>query len=303
MPNDQTFFDFFNHILMIKDIHIVPVLLIFLSGCATLNIQEIINLESKDFDTLQLCPAVEPNGLRIDLLRKNHDVYYIDSLVYAELMPYHPLGFDLGNGIFYDLSGNLSFKIDYLLNFSSDSSFQIEKSGKKTARTIFLFYHDSLSVNRPPKTKIRQQYHRVIHGDSVLYSVKKGRDFTVVTTETDLFYMGKKRIWNGIHGVGQGRYELYRKATKGGFSLNEHEVILSRDLMIRMNPDKKKLQIFRYRRKGPKLLLTIERSEDKIFVYDKHNAGQKIALIGNTLEISNGKKMLNRVELIEKATY
>lgn len=288
---------------MIKDIHIVPILLIFLSGCATMNIQEIVNLEHNDFDTLRLCPAVEPNGLRIDLVRKNRDVYYIDSLEYTELMPYQPLGFDLGNGIFYDLSGNLSFRVDYLLRFSSDSSFEIEASGKKTARTIFHFDHDSLSFNRPPKTKIRQQYHRVVHGDSVFYSVKKGRDFTVVKTETDLFYMGKKRIWNGIRGVGEGRYELYRKATKGEFSLNEHEVILSRDLMIRKNPDKKKLQIFRYRRKGPKLLLTIERSEDKIFVYDKHNAGKKIELIGNTLEISNGKKMLNRFELIKKATY
>jgi len=285
---------------MIKNTHILAILLIFLSGCAALDYQEIIRLDSKDFDSLQLNPEIEPNGLRIDLIRKNRYVYYIDSLEYTELVPYHPLGFDLGNGIFYDLSGNLSLRVDHLLNFSCDSSFEIATTIKRTSRTNFRFYDDSLSYYHPPKTKIRQQYHRVVHGDSMFFHVKKERDFTVVKTESDLLFMGKKRIWNGIHYVDEGKYALYRRNKKTEFSLNENEIILNRDLRIRMTPDRKKIQVYKYKRKlyEPMLLLTIERSKDKIFVYNKRNAGLKIEINGKSMEVSNGKKMLNRFELL-----
>ena len=67
--------------------------------------------------------------------------------------------------------------------------------------------------------------------------------------EDDLLYMGKKRIWNGIHFVEQGKYSLYQRMNKTDFLLNEYEVFLNRYLHIRMTPDRKKIQIYKYRRK------------------------------------------------------
>ena len=110
-----------------SNILVVILLVVFCSACSTLNITEIKNLEKKDFDSMKLKPEIEPNDLRIDIIRQTHDNRVNDSTTETAYTPYHPLGFDLGNGLFYDLCGNLSLRIDYLLNYSWEHDFVIER--------------------------------------------------------------------------------------------------------------------------------------------------------------------------------
>ena len=63
------------------------------------------------FEELDLKVSYELEDLRFDVIRQQtsdatSDVGDTDT----EDVPYHPFGFDLGNGLFYDLNGNLGFK-------------------------------------------------------------------------------------------------------------------------------------------------------------------------------------------------
>ncbi len=274
---------------------------IMLFSCATINYQEIVNKEDLDFETLQLKPDVEPNGLRIDIIRNNKNVYYADSLIMTELAPYHPLGFDLGNGLFYDLGGNLSFRVDYLLNFNQDTSFNLASTGKRTGNRLIQFKNDSLSYSHPPKKKIRWIYHRSIEGDSAIYNVKKSRDFIIVNSDSSLVYRGKRKIWDGIYQIEKDRFALYRKEKRSSFSRTDQELVLNRSLQIRMTPGRDKIEVYKYKRKRMAInpLFTIQRSQKTIFVYNSSKRGIKITLEENRLDVSNGRKILKSYSLLE----
>ena len=124
-----------------------------MSSCATLNISQIMNLEKTQFDSLCLIPDSEVNYLRIDLIRQTYEDVN-DST--TKDTPYHPIGFNLGNGLFYDLNENLCLRLDYILEFSSDTNFEIQKINgpeKNRGITNYKFISDSLSVQYLPRKK------------------------------------------------------------------------------------------------------------------------------------------------------
>ena len=67
---------------------------------------------------MELSPGQEHNELRIDVVRQVRETYVDGSTTYYEDVPYHPLGLDLGNSLFYDMHENLSFRLDYLLDIN-----------------------------------------------------------------------------------------------------------------------------------------------------------------------------------------
>jgi hypothetical protein len=106
------------------------VIQIFCVSCATLNVDEIRNLHKTAFDPLELKPGYETNNLRIDLIRKTFTENVSDSVTETKDTPYHPLGFDIGNGLFYDINENLCLRLDFLLGYSSDKNFEIHEAYK-----------------------------------------------------------------------------------------------------------------------------------------------------------------------------
>jgi hypothetical protein len=159
-----------------KKTNILCVIFILIcSACSTLIITEIQSLNKHDFDSLILKPGIEPNELRIDVIRQTYEQNVTDSTKETKDSPYNPLGFDLGNGLFYDLNGNLSFKINYLLNYSSDSDFEVEiinRPSKNKGIIKYSFCNDSLRISYPPKDKIYNKFNRTRQGDSISFNYK-----------------------------------------------------------------------------------------------------------------------------------
>ena len=77
------------------------------------------------FDEFQLKPGFEANELRIDIIQNYRQAYYTLDTYMLEVMPCHPMAFDLGNRLFYDLHGNLSVRVHHMIGISSDSAFVI----------------------------------------------------------------------------------------------------------------------------------------------------------------------------------
>ncbi len=112
--------------------------------CAKLDIHDIHHSKSVSFDGMLLKPDHEPNDLRIDVVRQKTTSNSTDAEGHTTIsesnVDYHPMGFDLSNGLFYDLHGNLSLRIDKLLNVKEGSAFEIRNSsGRKMNRPYRLY--------------------------------------------------------------------------------------------------------------------------------------------------------------------
>ena len=71
-------------------------------------------MKKTSFHNMELSPGQEHNELRIDVIRQVTETYVDGTTTYYEDVPYHSVGLDLSNGLFYDMNGNLSFRLDYL---------------------------------------------------------------------------------------------------------------------------------------------------------------------------------------------
>ncbi len=158
-------------------------ILVLSSSCANLNISEIKNLEKAKFDSLRLRPDREINNLRIDLIRQTYEESINDSIKETKDTPYHPIGFDLENGLFYDLNKNLCLRIDFLLDFSSNKDFELQKINnpeKHREIIIYRFNNDTLTTTYPPRKKAHYDYHQIKHLDSVSYMFKNRMKFKFI---------------------------------------------------------------------------------------------------------------------------
>ena len=95
----------------------------FLSTCATLNKSTINSLHREKLIGPFLQPDFELYDLRIDLIRNTTTEEVNDSTETEKEMPYHRLGFNLGNGLYYDLNENLCLRLTDLFNIDDLSDF------------------------------------------------------------------------------------------------------------------------------------------------------------------------------------
>lgn len=250
---------------------------IWLTSCATLDIAELNRLNQTKFDALQLTPATEPNELRVDVIRQIQSTG--DSTAQTKLVPYHPLGFDLGNGLFFDVNQNLSFRIDQLLKFKNDHAFEIRHIARPQNNkgvTVYAMRNDSLTVY-PPNGRPRYYYHAVGSADSLSFLHRNRFMYNIVDSDSSLAYGNRRRFSNIIFQVDDDSYRLQRgRRRQYDYRLNDNSVFLEDDYIISLSDDQKRLEVLHVGARRTRLLYTAVRGENKIFFYDKHNRGTKI---------------------------
>ena len=281
----------------------LPILLaglaISVSSCATLNVSDLQNLEKVSFEPLQLRPEVEPNNLRIDLVRQTEEFPENDTTVETINTPYHPLGFYLGNGIFYDLNKNLTLRVDYLLNAPSDSFdiLQINRPEKNKRVVEYSFAADTLWVKYRPNRRPAYQYHQVDSPGRV--SFVRNRRMLYAIDETDssmVFYRGKRRWRDAIFRAGEDSFYYKTRWGKRYFEKSGDELTLGRDFQVSLADDGKAIFIKRGK-KGRRLLYTIERDQDRMFIYDRRNRGKMIVFEENGILAYRNSDQLAKYEL------
>lgn len=284
---------------------ILPIILLLLSSCATLNISEIQGFVRVEFDSLKLGPGRETNNLRIDLIRQMYqdpgNVY--DSIIKYSDTPYHPLGFDLGNGIFYDLNKNFSLRVDYLLGFQPDHNFELTKINrpeKNKGIIIYLFKHDSLTLTYPNKKKVNYEYHQNSNKDSVAYMHKNRFKYAIVENDTSLIFRGKKTKWDAIIKINENQYYKNKRRGKENYQIKANDITLNKEYIVSLTNNNKTIEIKKQRKGEDRIIYTVEKSNNKIYIYNKKYAGVKIIHEGNIITIFQNSKQLTKYELNNK---
>lgn len=280
-------------------IHVV--LMLFCSACSTLNIAEINNLEKESFQSLMLKPDAEPGSLRIDLLRQTETQMINDSTIVTEELPYHPMGFNLGNDLFYDLNNNLSIRLDLLLNFSGTKEFELQyipRPGKNKGRINYLFRNDSMMVSYPPRQKKHYRYQQISNADSTAYRYKNRLSYAIVKTDSSLIYRGKRRKWKEIIQLDTNRFCLSKKRRRDTYEIKDGQIRLDNDYLISLSNDAKTLEIRKQGRRKSYILYSMVKSADKLFIFNRNYIGKKIEYTDRDLKIYYGKKIFTEYRLI-----
>lgn len=272
-----------------------------MSSCSTLKMPDINHLKKERFDTLKLVPSWQPNELRIDIIRQTYQENVTDSTTETANTPYHPLGFELGNGLFYDLNKNLCLRVDYLLDFSKDEDYElheITQPEKNKGLTIYRYLQDSLSVQYSPRKKIQYCYHKINYPDSIAFFYKNLLQFILVASDSTLSFSGKKRKYDVIHKIDSTQFYLNKKKWNQNYKIQNNEIFLENDYIIKRSNHREKIEIIMpLRKRKNNILYTMEKDTSTIYFYDSNNFGLSIQKKENSILIYRNQTLYRKYEI------
>ncbi|MCE4565360.1 hypothetical protein INQ51_13665 [Maribellus sp. CM-23] len=262
---------------MKKNNYIFLVLILIVFGCSTTsNISEIKELSKIRFDSLSIQPDVELYNFRIDINRQTTDLWLNDSTTINEVVPYNVLGFNLGNGLFYDLNDNLSLRVDYLLNIDTKKDFEIEKIYSKSKwNRNYKSQQGKFSIGYPNK-KNYDLLQIDDFKDSLSISYRNKHRYSIVTSDS----LTELKTVKGLHDRIQKKdknfyYQKHRKRVDE-YKLLDKAIILDDRYKITQNQNGDIIQIYSINKKGDYLRYSIIQDDKNIFIYDEKFYGKKI---------------------------
>lgn len=254
--------------------------ILFCACSSTLNIAEINNLNKTEFEKLYIQPDIELYDFRIDIIRQTYEKELTDSTSETKEEPYHVLGFNLGNSLFYDLNDNLSIRIDYLLNMDTDEDFKIKKSFSRTNRYKLYSSVDGEFISEYSNRKRKHLSFIVKRFDDSLSvgTFKNKRRYSIKKNDSTLIYMNRRSILSKIHRIDDSLYVQRFRKREIEYRCNGNEILLKDLYIIRLNADVNEIEILRIGRKKNYPLYKIIRSENNIFIYNDKYFGKKIEI-------------------------
>ncbi len=273
------------------------ILLIMSSSCATLNVADIRNLDRTEFEPLTLKPDAEIHEMRLDLIRQTYEHTVNDSTRETLDSPYHPLGFNLGNGMFYDLNENLCLRLDYLLGFSDQDCIDIKRIDRKNRKRpdcIYSFCDNTLTHTFPPGRIKQYQYHWVT--DSGTTSVKRRNRilYEIQDDGSSVIYGKKRRKYDTIRQIDEHQYYLNHNKKRENYRLEGNRVYLEDDYIIELTDQNRKIEIKRRGLFRDRTWLTLEKGRDMLYIYGRNYSGRKIEFSENGIAVYRDRTFLTR---------
>lgn len=239
-----------------------------------------------------LSPQVEPHFLRIDIIRQTESVTIGENQSETRDVEYHPMGFDIGNGLFFDLNDNLSLRVDRLLNMDTNQDFTIAEvhyPQKNKHIAYKKWAGDTLKTKWGGRKKWRYQYHKSGSADSLAFKWKSRLKYAAVDTDSTWIYRGKRRKWKVMAQTDPTTFKVDQRFGKDGvFIFDTNHITLNNRYIVSSTDDHK--TIFILRKRGKKILYTIQRDENILYVFDRRKSGKKLVLSHRSLDVYENKR-------------
>ncbi|WP_462281786.1 hypothetical protein [Salinivirga cyanobacteriivorans] len=269
------------------------IFIVGLTGCATLNQSEINKANRVQPDSLELTPMLDIYGQRIDIVRNKTDRDRSTEGEGSEEVPYHDAGFYLGNGLFYDLNGNLCLLIPKIMGIKNDQPFHITKKDHTTLfNRITALKRDNNSFTARIKKGIGFSVHYNIHQTDSVTELIKGKlsnQKLVLNTNGDYEYE-RALAGEDIQKTARGYY-IKNLLNRDDYIKKDHALVLKNDLTIRHR--KNAIEILKLGWGKEQLLYQMIFTENAILIYNNKYTGYKIAFKNqNTLEVYNNQRLI-----------
>lgn len=258
------------------------------------------------FSELDLQIAYELEELRLDIIRQETSTADVDGTTTTEKVDYHPLGFDLGNGLFYDLNDNLSLRVKHLFALDGENNFAIKRIRRVeqnkgiqvsniSAGAICREWRGFLGNDRERCLDVSEEggtlevtrngrfcYQIVEEAQAVHYSRnRKGRRLTTLQVEGEKMFVEQNR-----------RKDAYKQ--------DGDEISLGRALLVKRNATGDKIEIYRIRRyQEPRLLYTIQKKGDDLFIKKRRGRTQRVEVEADKVTIHGRWRPLFAYERVD----
>lgn len=269
----------------------VILLLVLISSCATLNKTAILNSNKVQLDELTLEPDFDLYNLRINLIRQKTMEQEDDSTEHEIDVSYHCLGFNLGNGLFYDLNNNLSIKLTELFQIKTNGEFKIIRETPAfifKKRVTYTRKGQTFKENGTGLFSISNS--KKIEFSDSLVKVRENflSSYKIIKQENSLTYRSllNKDV---IHQSDEGYYTK-NLLWKTKYKLVDNEVQLNEGYILRHQG--KKIDLFKKGILGVKLKYSLVKSENEIFFYDSDFKGIRISLRNNKIEVEKNNDII-----------
>lgn len=274
--------------------YIFILLILIIIGCSTTsNISDIQNLSKIRFDSLTIQPDIELYNLRIDIIRQTTEEWVNDSTTTTNAVPYNFLGFNLGNGLFYDLNDNLSLRVDYLLNIDTKNDFEIAKIYSKSKwNRNFKSQQGKFSIEYPDKKKMYDILQINNFKDSLSISYRNKHQYSIVTSDSLTELISTKGVLDRIHKKDKNSYYQKRKKRVDEYNLLDKVIILDDKYKIKQNENGDIIELFSIGKKGDYLRYRIIQDDKNIFIYDDKFYGKKIIKENNKFTLYYNDKIV-----------
>ncbi|MBX2876851.1 MAG: hypothetical protein KTR30_32335 [Saprospiraceae bacterium] len=285
---------------MKKVLLLIPSLL-FLAFHPNTDSEKLSEREASTFQQLALNPAYELEELRIDIIRREETTADGDGNSSTEKVDYHPLGFDLGNGLFYDLNGNLALRLKHLFDLDDQNEFTVKRIGnvqqnrgiekrKVSERAICREWRGVLGNDR-------SQCLDVFEEDGSLKVTRNGRFcYQIVEAEGEVKYSRNRNggRWTRLLEEGEQTFvEQIRERRRDVYKQEDGEVRLGRDILLKVAESGKKIEIYRLRRQlEPRLIFTLQHKGEEIVLRDRRRLVRRIALEGDKVTVYGRRRAL-----------
>jgi hypothetical protein len=270
----------------------LPVLaLVIFSSCATLNQAEIKSSAHYPIEKQCLDPILDFYGERIDLLRNKTEIRGGAGNEGTEDMPYHDAGFYLGNGLFYDLNGNLCL-LPWKPFFKLENDFKIVKevkSGLLNESLVFIKNDSSLTIETKKGIGFTKNYEFNVSDSVIIFNKGKLMNMEFhIKNNGDYFY--KRALANeDIEKIKNG-FSIKSFLNKDFYKIEENKITLANRAVIIYRD--KMVEVFEQGWSKPKLKYQMVVVGNQIIIYDNKFRGYKLERENSMLKVFKNSKLI-----------
>ncbi|MFA8298561.1 MAG: hypothetical protein ACEPOV_00180 [Hyphomicrobiales bacterium] len=291
--------------------HLFTIILLALCcvSCSNLILKEIQTTKRIEFEPLYVRPDIDLSNLRIDIIRQtetetSENVLTGEEETETKDVPYCFMGFDLGNGLFYDLNENLSFRVLDLFGLDGAEYTIRELPDKNTIRKAwdYIYRNDTLYHKKARKDKLWYSHHIKRKDNEIEFYESKRRkrpNYTFVFADSAFLRKKRNRIINEIKMEEQDHKYTKERWLARDFVYEASNDTVNLDNDFRLVYSKKDQSIKIYKGYLKYHVMTIIRSENEILFYDCYNEGYRMVYHHNFIDLYHGKFFEKRYQLIK----
>ncbi len=278
--------------------------LLLLSSCAAWESMDINLAKAKRVNPLMLEASTELLFLRQDIIRQTYEDCVNDSTTETRKVDYHPMGFDLGNGLFYDFNRNLSLRLDYFLGIQHLEQFKIKSTSN-------LIWGGDISFKSRDSTDICNEWTNIFgnqrqrcltvksHSDTIQVFEGDRLCYSIYQNEEQAAYLNRRgRVLKQLEKKEDGLYVEKFRHRNNTFKLAADGVHLDNGYIISLNGKEQLIEIWRRSWGRKHLLKRVMFSEDEIIIFNRNHFGSRIIKNDKGLEIYTNKLKTSQMELL-----
>jgi len=261
-------------------------------SCSKYYYKTITELEKQDFQESELTPEFDFFELRIDILRQVTTSVSSDNISTSEDVPYHPVIFNLGNGLIMDYNNNFCLSVTELLQIGKNENFTIVKQDFESGRILsrYNFEDNKYKVETNGFFLNSENTENIYISDSLIIAEKGLFSKYTVTIKEDEFTCKSGLSNIQIKKQAKGWYSKYLFGQQDFFII-DNQIYLGNFYSVSNSGNELKI-LSGNNPDSRNAYYTISKTDTEIYIYNQNFNGYKIYLEENKITVEyNGKKL------------